>query len=79
MFSSISLNIVLISQCISYPEGNCSVFKFQPFLHKASDKRKISNTFEPMATTEVAGLPKMKMPSTLRRLKKEREYILRGR
>lgn len=41
----------------TYPDGNCSVFKFHPKLHNASDKRSISKSFEPNAITDVAGLP----------------------
>lgn len=52
----------------TYPIGNCKVFKFQPFLLRASDNRYILKTFDPIATTDVVGFPKMKIPFIFRNL-----------
>lgn len=49
----------------SYLEGNCSVFRFQPFDVSALDRWKISKSSEPIATTDTSGSPNTKMPLIL--------------
>lgn len=56
----------MYNESFTHPLGYWSAFKFQPALFKPSDNRKISKTVEPIAITEVAGVPKMKMLSILR-------------
>lgn len=67
-----------------YLEGNWRVFRFHPFDVSALDKRNISNTLEPKATTETSGFPNTNSPSTLRMLKKKKvsnqfidQYVLK--
>lgn len=50
----------------TYPDGNCNVFKFQPKLCRASDKRRMSKSLDPIAITDVAGVPNIKIPFILR-------------
>lgn len=53
---------------VTHPEGNCNALRLQPFLCSNSPSRNISNSFDPNATTVVAGLPKINKPSNLRSL-----------
>lgn len=48
-----------------YLDGYCSVFRFQPFDVSALDKRKISNSLEPIATTDTSGFPNTNTPFIL--------------
>lgn len=48
-----------------YLEGNCSVFRFQPFDVSALDRWKMSKSSEPIATTDTSGSPNTKMPLIL--------------
>lgn len=58
-----------------YLDGNWRVLRFQPFDVSALDKRNISNTLEPKATTETSGFPNTNSPSTLRTLRKKNQLI----
>ena len=40
-----------------YLDGYCNVFRFQPFDVSALDRRKISKSSEPIATTDTSGSP----------------------
>lgn len=50
----------------AYLAGNCSVLRFQPFDVSALDRRKISKSSEPKATTETSGSPSTITPLILR-------------
>lgn len=50
--------------CSVYLDGYCSVFRFQPFDVSALDRRKISKTSEPIATTDTSGSPNTNTPFT---------------
>ncbi len=54
-----------------YLDGNCRVLRFQPFEVSALDKRKISKTSEPSATTDTSGSPNTNIPSIWRILWEE--------
>lgn len=49
-----------------YLAGNCSVLRFQPFAVSALDRRKISKSSEPKATTDTSGSPSTITPLILR-------------
>ncbi len=71
----ISLHNLHIPHCTlffwPYLDGNCRVLRFQPFEVSALDKRKISKTSEPSATTDTSGSPNTNIPSIWRILWEE--------
>ena len=74
------VSLVNMDQCVSrqdphgplllpgYLDGYCSVFRFQPLVVSALERRKISKSLEPMATTDTSGLPNTNSPFILRTL-----------
>lgn len=66
-------NIFNVQHCICtwtrkevYLAGNCSVLRFQPFAVIALDRRNISKSSEPKATTDTSGSPSTTTPLILR-------------
>ena len=49
-----------------YLAGNCNVLRFQPFAVSAFERRKISKSSEPKATTDTSGSPSTITPFILR-------------
>lgn len=58
--------VVFFSKSPAFPssnlDGNCSVFRFQPFDVSAFERRKMSKSSEPMATTDTSGFPNTNTP-----------------
>lgn len=56
-------------------EGYCSVFRFQPLDVSALDRRKISKTCDPIATTDTSGSPNTNTPFILRILEGKKKVF----
>lgn len=54
--------MVLPIGCI-YLDGNCRVFRLQPFSVRAAERRNISKSRLPSVTTETRGSPNTNIPS----------------